>query len=287
VVQSSSNKASNVEINSNNSNSSEMSVDPALIQQAADLLWEADVSAVAIAPIRDVVGTSTDVDTAYAIQQINTDRKIAAGRRVSGRKIGVTSKAVQQQIGVDTPDFGTLFVQTEFGDGTELPTHRMIQPRAEGEVALVLERDLDNAPHGFAEIVRAVAFALPAIEVVDSRIENWQISLVDTVADNASCGVYVVGSRPVLLRDFDVRTVPMAMTVNGVEVSSGSGAACLGNPLHAARWLADELCARGIPLRAGQVVMTGALGPLRPIAAGDELVARFGPLGTVTTRLVS
>ena len=147
------------------------------------------------------VGTSTDIDAAYAIQQINTDRKIAAGMRVSGRKIGVTSKAVQQQIGVDKPDFGTLFAQTEYGDGTELPTDRLIQPRAEGEVALVLEHDLDNAPHGFAEVVRAVAFALPAIEVVDSRIENWQISLVDTVADNASCGFYVVGSRPVPLRD--------------------------------------------------------------------------------------
>ena len=259
-----------------------MSVDAELIQKAADMLWEADVSVSAIAPIRDVVGTSTDVDAAYAIQQINTERKIAAGMRVSGRKIGVTSKAVQQQIGVDTPDFGTLFAQTEFGDGTELPTHRLIQPRAEGEVALVLEHDLDNAPHGFAEIVRAVAFALPAIEVVDSRIENWQISLVDTVADNASCAFYVVGSRPVPLRTFDIRTVAMSMSINGSEVSAGTGAECLGNPLHAARWLADELCARGIPLRAGQVVMTGALGPLRPVAAGDAIVGRFDQLGTVT-----
>lgn len=259
-----------------------MTVDPELIRRAADLLWEADVNATPIGPIRDVVGTATDVDAAYAIQQINTDRKIAAGMRVSGRKIGVTSKAVQQQIGVDTPDFGTLFAQTEVGDGTEVPTHRMIQPRAEGEVALVLERDLDNAPHGFAEIVRAVAFALPAIEVVDSRIENWQISLVDTVADNASCGYYVVGSRPVPLGAFDIRTVPMSMSINGTEVSAGTGAECLGNPLHAARWLADELCARGIPLRAGQVLMTGALGPLRPVAPGDELVGRFGQLGTVT-----
>ena len=259
-----------------------MSIDPELIQKAADLLWEADVSATPIAPVRDLLGTSTDIDAAYAIQQINTDRKVAEGMRVSGRKIGVTSKAVQQQIGVDTPDFGTLFAQTEFGDGTELPTHRLIQPRAEGEVALVLERDLDNAPHGFAEVIRAVAFALPAIEVVDSRIENWQISLVDTVADNASCGFYVVGSRPVPLHMFDIRTVPMSMSINGAEVSTGTGAECLGNPLHAARWLADELCARGIPLRAGQVVMTGALGPLRPVAAGDEVVARFGQLGTVS-----
>ena len=242
-----------------------MSVDPELIQKAADLLWEADVTATPIAPIRDLVGTSTDVDAAYAIQQINTDRKIAAGLRVSGRKIGVTSKAVQQQIGVDTPDFGTLFAQTEFGDGTEIPTHRMIQPRAEGEVALVLERDLDSAPHGFAEVIRAVAFALPAIEVVDSRIENWQISLVDTVADNASCGFYVVGSRPVPLRKFDIRTVPMSMSINGTEVSTGTGAECLGNPL-ARRPLAGRRAVRArhpAPRRAGRDD-----GSARPAASG-------------------
>ena len=262
-----------------------MSVDPSLIQRVADSLWDADVNGVAIAPIRDVLGTSTDIDAAYAIQQINTDRKVAAGRRISGRKIGVTSKAVQEQIGVAQPDFGTLFVDTEYGDGIEIPGSRLIQPRAEGEVALVLEHDLDNAPHGFAEVVGAVAFALPAIEVVDSRIENWQISIVDTVADNASCGVYVIGSRPVTLDKFDARTVPMSMTVNGVEVSSGIGAACLGNPLHAARWLADVLCQRGIPLRAGDVLMTGALGPLSALTSGDEVLASFGELGTVSTKL--
>ncbi len=262
-----------------------MTVDPTLIERVADALWDADVGGVAIAPVRDVLGTSTDVDAAYTIQQINTDRKVAGGRRISGRKIGVTSKAVQEQIGVDSPDFGTLFADTEYGDGIDIPAARLIQPRAEGEVALVLERDLDNAPHGFTEVMRAVAFALPSIEVVDSRIANWQISIVDTIADNASCGVYVVGSRPVPLRKFDIISVPMSMCINGEESSSGVGAACLGNPLHAARWLADVLCQRGIPLRAGDVVMTGALGPLRPVAAGDELVASFGPLGTVRTRL--
>jgi 2-keto-4-pentenoate hydratase len=262
-----------------------MTVDPTLIERVADALWDADVGGVAIAPVRDVLCTSTDVDAAYTIQQINTDRKVAGGRRISGRKIGVTSKAVQEQIGVDSPDFGTLFADTEYGDGIDIPASRLIQPRAEGEVALVLERDLDNAPHGFTEVMRAVAFALPSIEVVDSRIANWQISIVDTIADNASCGVYVVGSRPVPLRKFDIISVPMSMCINGEELSSGVGAACLGNPLHAARWLADVLCQRGIPLRAGDVVMTGALGPLRPVAAGDELVASFGPLGTVRTRL--
>jgi 2-keto-4-pentenoate hydratase len=263
-----------------------VSVAQAAIKQAADALWHAEVDGAPIEPVREILGTATDIDAAYAVQQINTNRKVASGRRISGRKIGVTSKAVQQQIGVDQPDFGTLFADTEYGDGVELPATRLIQPKAEAEVALVIGRDLNNAPHGFAEIVRAIEFALPAIEVVDSRVANWQISIVDTVADNASCGLYVVGSRPVSLSAFDARTVPMHMTINGAEVSTGSGAACLGNPLHAARWLADVLCERNIALRAGDVVMTGALGPMQAMAIGDEVVATFGDLGTVTTRLV-
>jgi 2-keto-4-pentenoate hydratase len=257
-------------------------VEQALIKQAADALWHADVRNEPIAPIREILGTSTDIDAAYAVQQINTNRKVASGRRISGRKIGVTSKAVQQQIGVDQPDFGTLFADTEYGDGVDIPARRLIQPRAEAEVALVVGRDLNNAPHGFAEVIRSIEFALPSIEVVDSRIANWQISIV-----NASCGLYVVGSRPMSLSSFDIRSIQMRMTINGAEVSTGSGAACLGNPLHAARWLADVLCERNIALKAGDVLMTGALGPMQSIAAGDEVVASFGDLGSVTTRLVA
>ncbi len=261
-------------------------ISPALVQQAADALWSAARTKVQTTPVRDLLGTSTDIDVAYAVQQINTDRMIAAGHRVSGRKIGLTSKAVQTQMGVHQPDFGTLFADTEFGDGIDIPLSRLMQPRAEGEVALVLEHDLDNAPHSFSEIIRAVAFALPAIEIVDSRIKDWNIGIVDTVSDNASSGLYVIGSRPVALSAFDVKTVPMSMLINGAEVSSGSGVACLGNPLHAARWLADVVCQRGIPLRAGDVLMTGALGPVRPISVGDEIVVSFGTLGSVSTRLI-
>jgi 2-keto-4-pentenoate hydratase len=261
------------------------SVDRVLIEQAADLLWKADEARTAIPPVRDLLGTRHDVDAGYAVQQINTDRWLERGRKVSGRKIGVTSKAVQKQVGVDQPDFGTLFADTEYGDGIEIEAGRLIQPRAEAEIALVLDRDLDSAPHGFAEVVRAVAFALPAIEVVDSRIENWDISIVDTIADNASCGLYVLGSRPVPLSAFHAPSVPMRMTVDGAEVSTGSGAACLGNPLHAARWLADTMSQRGIPLRAGDVIMTGALGPMVALQPGQTVVAEFGEVGSVTTRI--
>lgn len=255
------------------------------VQQAAARLRDAAESGEACDPVRDLVGTATDIDVGYAIQQVNGDLHISAGRRVSGRKIGVTSKAVQEQIGVDQPDFGTLFADMEFGDGIELPASRLMQPRAEAEVALVLEHDLDKGEHSFADIVRATAFALPSIEVVDSRIAGWDIRIVDTVADNASCGLYVLGGRPVPLTNVDLRTIPMSMSIDGTEVSSGVGAACLGHPLHAARWLADTMCARNTPLRAGDVVMTGALGPMQSIGPGQTVTASFGDLGTVTTHV--
>jgi 2-keto-4-pentenoate hydratase len=262
-----------------------VTIDASLLEQAAQLLREAEEGRRARAPLRDLLGTDDDVEAGYAIQQINHDRHAAAGRRVTGRKIGLTNPAVQAQLGVGQPDFGTLYADMEFGDGVLLPHDRLIQPRAEAEVAMVLEHDLDSAPHGFAQIIRATAFVLPSIEVVDSRIADWNIRFVDTVADNASSGLYVVGGKPVPLRKIDLRTLPMTMTINGEEASTGAGHQCLGHPLHAARWLADTMCMRGVPLRAGDVVMTGALGPMRPIGPGDEIVATFGDLGTVTTRM--
>jgi len=191
---------------------------------------------------------------------------------------------VQGQLGVDQPDFGTLFVDMEHPDGADLVFSDLLQPRVEAEVAVVLDRDLDSAPHGFAEIIRAVAFALPAIEVADSRIEGWDITLLDTVADNASGGAYVLGGRPVSLRDVDLRQVAMSMSTDGTVVSTGAGSDCLGHPLNAARWLADTLCARGVPLRAGDVIMTGALGPMVPARLGSEVVATISGLGSVSTR---
>ncbi len=261
--------------------------DQQAIEKAAAMLREAAETGTPCGPVRDVVGTATDIDVGYAVQEVNTNASIAAGRRVSGRKIGITSPAVMEQIGVDQPDFGTLFVDMEYGDGVEIEAGRLMQPRAEAEVALVLAHDLDKGTHGFADIVAATAFALPSIEIVDSRVAGWDIRIVDTVADNASCGLYVVGGSPVSLSDVDLRSIPMQMTINGAEVSTGSGAACLGHPLNAARWLADVMCARGTPLKAGDVVMTGALGPMVSMAHGDTVVASFGDLGTVTTSVAA
>lgn len=256
-----------------------------LIEEAAAQLRGAATSLTPCSPIRTIVGTETDLEVGYRIQEHNTNAAIADGRRVTGRKIGITSKAVMEQIGVDEPDFGTLFADMEYGDGVPIESGRLLQPRAEAEVALVLEHDLDLGEHSFGDIIRCTAYALPSIEIVDSRIADWDIRIVDTVADNASCGVYVIGGRPVPLHDVDLRTIPMRLEIDSETVATGEGAACLGHPLHAARWLADQMSQRGTPLRAGDVVMTGALGPMRPLEPGNTVEADFGPLGTVTTHL--
>lgn len=253
------------------------------INDAASALRAAAETGVACGPVRDMVGTETDVEVGYAIQEVNTNADIESGRRVSGRKIGITSKAVMEQVGVDQPDFGTLFVDMEYGDGVPIEPGRLLQPRVEAEVALVLEHDLDLGEHSFNDIVRSTAYALPSIEIVDSRIAGWDIRIVDTVADNASCGLYVLGGRPVPLSAVDLRTLPMQMDIDGEMAAEGVGSACLGHPLHAARWLADQMSKRGTPLRAGDVVMTGALGPMRPVSPGQSVAVDFGPLGTVTT----
>ena len=260
-------------------------MESSLIEAAAKQLRAAAETGVPCGPVRDVLGTSTDVDAAYAVQQHNADLGLAAGRRVSGHKVGLTAKVVQQQMGVDQPDYGVLFADMCLADGAELDRARLLQPRAEAEVAVVIERDLDKGEHCVVDIIDATAFVLPALEIVDSRIAGWDLSIVDTVADNGSSGLYVVGTRPVSLDSIDLRAIQMRLTINAETASTGTGGACLGHPLNAAVWLADTMCARGTPLRAGECLMTGSLGPMIPIEPGDEVFADMGPLGTVSTRL--
>lgn len=257
----------------------------ATVEQAAQQLRAALATGVPCAPVREVLNTDSDLELAYQVQRHNTDLDLANGRRVGGRKIGLTATVVQEMFGVHQPDFGTLFVDMCFADGIEIPAGRLLQPRAEAEVAIVLEHDLDKGEHCVVDIMNATAYVLPAIEMVDSRIAGWDLTIVDTVADNASSGLYVVGTQPVALSALDLLSVPMRMDVNGVECSTGVGAACLGNPLHAALWLANEMCERGTPLRAGECLMTGALGPMVSVANGDEIAADFGPLGRISTKL--
>lgn len=227
------------------------------------------------------------LDQAYAVAEINTKVRLAEpGRRIVGLKVGLTSKAVQQQLGVDQPDFGLLFDDMEYLDGDAIPMQRLIQPKVEAEVALVVGRDLAGWKPSWGEFLDAMAFALPALEIVDSVVQDWKITLVDTVADNASSGLYVLGQQPVALGAVDLGSLRMQMAVNGTVCSEGTGAACLGHPLRAAYWLACTMAEHGQPLRTGQVILSGALGPMVPLVAGAEVTASLGALGRVGCRMV-
>lgn len=254
--------------------------------EAAKMLRLAAESGRPCAPVRHLVG-SQDIDAAYAVQLFNNQERIQKGQRPVGSKIGLTSAAVQRQLGVNQPDFGQLFADMALCDGEEIAAGRLIQPKIETEIALVLEQDLPHEKNTLADLIRATAYLLPALEVVDSRIAGWDISLADTIADNASCGLFVLGNRPVQLKDVDLLGCGMVLERAGEPVSVGAGAACLGNPLLAALWLADTLAQRGNALRAGDIILTGALGPMVAACAGDVFSARIEGLGQVSTRFAS
>jgi len=256
-----------------------MTREPA-IQAAAARLLQAHDAATPCRNLRDLLDPA-DVDAGYAVQEINTRAWLDRGRRIVGRKIGLTSPAVQRQLGVDQPDYGMLWADCAYADAEPIPVHRTLQPRAEGEIAFVMGRDLTSDGLILTDLIRAIDFALPAIEIVGSRVENWDITIVDTIADNASAGLFVLGGTPRALGDFDPRLCGMVLERRGEPVSVGAGAACLGNPLTAALWLARKMVQVGRPLRAGEVVLSGALGPLVPVGAGDVLELRISGLGTV------
>lgn len=251
-------------------------------EDAASRLLQAQRSGTPCAPVRDLIGAD-DVAAAYAVQALNTAHAVERGARVVGRKIGLTAVSVQRQMGVDQPDFGSLLSSMIRGDGEEIAWRDVMQPRVEGEVALVLERDVSAELPNVADLIRAVGYAVPSIEIVDSRIAGWDIRIADTVADNASSGLFVLGGPPRRLDGLDLYGCGMVMRVNGRPVSFGAGAACLGHPLTAAVWLARRLASEGTSLRAGDILLTGALGPMVPVHAGDAVDVKISGLGTVRT----
>ncbi len=253
---------------------------------AADRLIEATRSSTPCGPVRDLLG-ETDIDLAYAVQQQLTDRRLAEGARIVGRKIGLTSPAVQQQLGVDRPDFGVLFEDMDVTALDEVPSERLLQPKAEAEIAFVLSADLDSDDLDLATVRAAVGHAVAALEIVDSRVAGWDIKITDTVADNASSGLYVLGSQTLTLDEFEPIDATMRMYVDDELVSEGNGAACLDDPLNALLWLARTAREFGQPLRAGQVVLSGALGPMVPAPPGVTVRAEISSLGTVTARFSS
>ena len=239
-------------------------------EAAARRLIEAEATRTPCDPIRDLLPDGT-IDDGYEVQQRVLDSSRAGVRRV-GRKIGLTSPAVQLQMGVATPDFGVLFADMAVGDGAPVPNDRLLQPRVEAEVAFVLNRDLSDRPVITSDVLLATEFVVAAIEIVDSRINDWDISIVDTVGDNASSGLFVLGASPRALTDLgDLRGCDMTLTCDDEVVSSGTGAACLGHPVNAVVWLANAVAERGDPLRAGEVILSGSLGPLVTVRARQDL----------------
>jgi len=250
------------------------------IEEAARRLWEASEKGEPCAPIRELLADG-DLDAAYAVQEINTRRGLDTGRRLVGRKIGLTSKAVQAQLGVGQPDYGMLFADMDVPEGQDIALKDVLQPKVEAEIAFVLGADLDDEQLTMADVLSSIDYAVAAIEVVGSRVANSDIRILDTIADNASSGLYVLGTEPRALGDFDPRLCGMVMEKNGEPVSVGAGAACLGNPLSAALWLAKVMARVGRPLKAGDTILSGALGPMAPAAPGDVFEARINGLGSV------
>ncbi|TPG36501.1 2-keto-4-pentenoate hydratase [Mycolicibacterium hodleri] len=249
-------------------------------REAAERLIAATEAPRQCEPVRDVLGVD-DVAAAYTVQRLLTDHAIANGRRVVGHKIGLTSLAVQRQLGVDQPDSGVLFEDMRVGPGTVVAHGRLLQPKVEAEIAFILAEDLDGDLTD-DRLRAAILVAKPAIEIVDSRVRDWSITIVDTIADNGSSALFVLGGDAVSSTDVDFENVSMRMSADGVEVSSGRGSDCLGSPLNALRWLARTAAGNGTPLRAGHVVLSGALGPMVAVNPGSTYVADIEGIGAVS-----
>ncbi|RUN74651.1 2-keto-4-pentenoate hydratase [Sphingomonas sp. TF3] len=258
----------------------ETKIDPRIIQKAAEMLRGAASSGTPVAPVRDLISAG-GLDAAYAVQDANTRHSLDSGRRLVGRKIGLTSLAVQRQLGVDQPDYGMLFADMDVPEGIPISLGQVIQPKVEAEIAIVVGRDLPHPDVTTAEMIRAVEYVVPAIEVVDSRVANWDIRIWDTVADNASSGLFVLGAIPRKLEGLDLRACGMVMEVKGEPISLGAGIACLGSPITAALWLARVMARVGRPLLEGDVILSGALGPMAQVNRGDVVEARINGVGTV------
>ncbi len=244
-------------------------------------LRQAQATKTPISPLRDDIGEHNE-ELAYAIQQVNTNHKLVDGARIVGKKIGLTSIKVQKQFGISTPDFGILFDDMEVLNGLSLPISEVMQPKIEGELAFVLGGSLDNDKLTIVDIINSIDYVLPSLEIVGSRIDNWNIRIADTVADNASASHYVLGHTPKMLDDIDIVNCKMNMTINGELKSSGSGKDCLGSPLNAVLWLARKMQSVGQPLQAGELILSGSLGPMVVVNAGDHVDAEFEGLGSVS-----
>ena len=234
----------------------------------------------AIPPLRHKAD-DTSVEVAYQIQDINTELWLEQGRKLIGRKIGLTSKAVQEQLGVDQPDYGMIWADSHIeSNGTTSMSH-YLQPKVEAEIAFVLNTDLSHKDISMSDLIHAIDYASPALEIVDSRIADWDITLFDTIADNASYGAIVMGEQQTALDEIDLVECKMQLTENGQVVSEGNGAACMGNPLNASLWLANIMVDNGRALQAGDIILSGALGAMVNAKNNSNYTASIEGLGEV------
>lgn len=249
------------------------------IEKYGDELYDAFVGRHTVLPLLQRVPEIT-LEDAYRIQQRYVARRLQAGETVVGKKIGVTSKPVQDYLGVFQPDFGILTSGMVYQEDDIIDLGTLIQPKAEAELAFVLKHDLVGPGITAMDVIHATDYVSPCFEIVDSRITDWQIKIQDTVADNASCGVYVIGGAKADPRDLDLTLAGMVLEKNGELFSTGVGAAVQGSPANAVAWLANTLGELGIPFKAGEVILSGSQSALVPIADGDELVCTVGGLGS-------
>lgn len=256
------------------------------IIQCGDELFDAMTKRQTLRPFTERFDDFT-IDDAYHVSLRMVERRVQSGERIIGKKIGVTSKTVQGMLNVHQPDFGFLTDRMAYSEGQEMPiSEQLIQPKAEGEIAFILKKDLMGPGVTFADVLAATDCVIPCFEVVDSRIEDWQIKIQDTVADNASCGLFILGDKAVSPRKVDLTTCGMVVEKNGSIISTGAGAAAMGSPVNCVAWLANTLGQFGIPLKAGEVILSGSLVPLEPVKAGDHMSVSIGGIGSASVRFV-
>lgn len=261
-------------------------MDPQKIQHHGDELYQSLLSRQPVAPLTEREPGIT-IDDAYQIQLRMIQRRLDAGERVVGKKIGVTSKVVMDMLGVNQPDFGHLLSGMVFNEGQPLSMGQFIAPKAEAEVAFILARDLEGPGVTAADVLRATDCVMPCFEIVDSRIKDWKIRIQDTVADNASCGVLTLGGTRRSPREIDLALAGMVLEKNGEIVSTSCGASVQGSPVNAVAWLANTLGRLGIGLKASDIILSGSQSPLVPVVAGDSLYCTVGGLGGTSVRFVA
>ena len=255
------------------------------VSQIVDLLNEAETTGVSIAPITEQVNALT-INDAYAAQLERIEQKVKENDVITGKKIGLTSIAMQQLLGVDQPDYGHLLKSMEVKNGEEVSLNSLFQPKIEGEIAFVLKKDLVGPNVTEEDVRQATDYVIASIEIVDSRIKDWKIKLEDTIADNASCGLYVLGEKKLKLDDVDLKSVTMQLLRNGEVVNEGKGTDVLGDPAICVAWLANKLFEYGITLKAGEIILSGALSAAVVAEPGDDFTVRFTELGDVDVKFI-